>query len=79
VEIGTPEELFLKPRHTFVGHFIGSPGMNLLPCELSDGAVVFAGHPIRLNKILPDPSSSSHLQLGVRPEFVRLSSKGIPA
>ena len=22
-----------KPRHTFVGHFIGSPGMNLLPCE----------------------------------------------
>ena len=30
VQIGTPVELFEKPRHTFVGHFIGSPGMNLL-------------------------------------------------
>ena len=37
VQIGTPEELFSKPRHTFVGHFIGSPGMNLLPCEWNDG------------------------------------------
>jgi glycerol transport system ATP-binding protein len=30
VQSGTPIELFEKPRHTFVGHFIGSPGMNLL-------------------------------------------------
>ena len=46
VQIGTPEELFSKPRHTFVGHFIGSPGMNLLPCEWNDGGEVFAGHRI---------------------------------
>ena len=32
VQIGTQEELFSKPRPTFVGHFIGSLGMNLLPC-----------------------------------------------
>ena len=25
VQIGTPEKLFLEPRHTFVGHFIVSP------------------------------------------------------
>ena len=31
VQVGTPKELFEKPEHTFVGHFIGSPGMNLLP------------------------------------------------
>ncbi len=30
VQIGTPAELFEKPEHTFVGYFIGSPGMNLL-------------------------------------------------
>ena len=29
VQIGTPVELFERPRHTFVGHFIGSPGMNI--------------------------------------------------
>ena len=34
VQIGTPVELFERPRHTFVGHFIGSPGMNVLPCEI---------------------------------------------
>jgi glycerol transport system ATP-binding protein len=32
VQIGTPEDLFERPQHTFVGHFIGSPGMNVLPC-----------------------------------------------
>ena len=34
VQIGTPVELFERPEHTFVGHFIGSPGMNVLPCEV---------------------------------------------
>ena len=29
VQIGTPVELFERPAHTFVGHFIGSPGMNV--------------------------------------------------
>ena len=37
VQIGTPVELFERPQHTFVGHFIGSPGMNVLPCEVRDG------------------------------------------
>ena len=35
VQTGTPEELFERPAHTFVGHFIGSPGMNILPCTVS--------------------------------------------
>ena len=34
VQIGTPAELFEKPSHTFVGYFIGSPGMNLMPAEI---------------------------------------------
>src|SRR5882672_2141272 len=29
VQIGTPEDLFERPEHTFVGYFIGSPGMNV--------------------------------------------------
>ncbi len=29
VQIGTPAELFERPKHTFVGYFIGSPGMNV--------------------------------------------------
>ncbi len=38
VQVGTASELFERPRHTFVGHFIGSPGMNFLPAELLPGA-----------------------------------------
>src|SRR5690349_4565756 len=36
VQSGTPQELFEAPSHTFVGHFIGSPGMNFLPCRLGE-------------------------------------------
>ncbi|TIW39645.1 MAG: ABC transporter ATP-binding protein, partial [Mesorhizobium sp.] len=31
VQIGSPAELFERPKHTFVGYFIGSPGMNVMP------------------------------------------------
>ena len=31
VQVGSASDLFERPRHTFVGHFIGSPGMNFLP------------------------------------------------
>jgi glycerol transport system ATP-binding protein len=35
VQVGSADELFERPRHTFVGHFIGSPGMNFLPVAAS--------------------------------------------
>ena len=43
VQTGTPVELFEKPKHTFVGHFIGSPGMNIIPCKLSNGIAAIDG------------------------------------
>ncbi|MCY4285900.1 MAG: ABC transporter ATP-binding protein [Thiotrichales bacterium] len=46
VQVGTPVELFERPRHTFVGHFIGSPGMNVLPCTVDGAEAVFDGVPI---------------------------------
>jgi glycerol transport system ATP-binding protein len=77
VQIGTPRELFEQPRHTFVGHFIGSPGMNVLPVALDNGKPVFAGQPIAVANPVED--GSGKLELGVRPEFVRLAASGIPA
>lgn len=38
VQIGSADQLFEKPQHTFVGHFIGSPGMNFLPAGIVPGA-----------------------------------------
>ena len=37
VQVGSAAELFERPQHTFVGHFIGSPGMNFLPARWNGG------------------------------------------
>jgi glycerol transport system ATP-binding protein len=78
VQVGSPVELFERPRHTFVGHFIGSPGMNILPCEVSDGAVLFAGQRVDLENPPTAPLNGRHTEIGVRPEFVGLDRHGIP-
>ena len=77
VQAGTPVELFERPRHTFVGHFIGSPGMNLLPCDLSDGVPRFAGQAIQTAAPVRADVAAQLLQIGVRPEFVRFADAGI--
>ena len=78
VQTGTPVELFERPRHTFVGHFIGSPGMNILPCEVVDGVARFAGLPIRTANAGVRPPAGARTEIGVRPEFVRFAPAGIP-
>jgi glycerol transport system ATP-binding protein len=76
VQIGTPVELFERPAHTFVGHFIGSPGMNVLPCEIRDGAAVIQN--MRL-ATANRAGGSGRMEIGIRPEFIRLSDAGLPA
>ncbi|MFM8465819.1 MAG: ABC transporter ATP-binding protein [Burkholderiaceae bacterium] len=70
VQIGIAQALFEAPEHTFVGYFIGNPGMNLLPCSLRDGRVLISG----TDSSLPAPASldigAGQLTLGVRPEYV---------
>ena len=77
VQVGTPVELFEKPRHTFVGHFIGSPGMNILPCEIARGDVLFDGERIAVESAPDRAPGPASLELGVRPEFVRFSAEGM--
>jgi glycerol transport system ATP-binding protein len=78
VQVGTPVELFERPRHTFVGHFIGSPGMNVLPCEVEDGVARFAGVPVATAGPAPGAVRGARTEIGVRPEFVRFAERGIP-
>ncbi len=78
VQIGTPIELFEKPHHTFVGHFIGSPGMNLLACEVKGGKAFVDGMPIETENAAAYTGSGKTLQLGIRPEFVRFAEEGLP-
>lgn len=74
---GTPQELFEKPAYAFVGHFVGSPGMNLLPCRLDGAHAVFDGGRL---EVPPAVAKTAHAQrseitLGIRPEFLRLHGR----
>lgn len=79
VQIGTPEELFDEPKHTFVGYFIGSPGMNILPVEVSGNKAKIGSHTVSLKGGYSDLTGK--IELGIRPEFISLtnSDSGIPA
>ncbi|MCG7504002.1 ABC transporter ATP-binding protein [Mesorhizobium retamae] len=75
VQIGTPAELFERPKHTFVGYFIGSPGMNVLPVEVEGKTAKFGSLAIVLPGA-PEKTGGS-MELGIRPEYVRLGRVGI--
>lgn len=77
VQIGTPAELFERPSHTFVGYFIGSPGMNVMPVKVS-GATATVGDQTLALPGTPKLSGQGKIELGIRPEFVRLGREGMP-
>src|SRR3984957_19741919 len=70
VQSGTPAELFDKPAHTFVGYFIGSPGMNIVPAEVRGREARIDGHTIALKRSYDSLPSGAKIEIGVRPEFV---------
>ena len=70
VQSGTPAELFDKPAHTFVGYFIGSPGMNIVPAEVRGREARIDGHVIALNRSYDGLPAGAKIEIGVRPEFV---------
>ena len=75
-QVDTPEKLYNNPINLFVAGFIGSPAMNILPCELIDGdenpkinigesSIACTGIMRELiRKLNPDRK----LQIGIRPE-----------
>ena len=71
VQIGSADALFERPAHTFVGHFIGSPGMNFLAARSAAGGLRVADHDMPMPDGLKLPDGE--LKLGVRPEYVELA------
>ena len=77
VQIGTPQELFERPQHTFVGYFIGSPGMNVISADITGKVANVHGTSLALNRGYKDLNGK--VELGVRPEFVALTKgDGLP-
>jgi len=70
-QIGTPDELFETPAHQFVGHFIGSPGMNFLECEWHAGTARVGGVALESSSTTA-PGTHQSLSMGIRPEYVQV-------
>ncbi|HEV2677507.1 MAG TPA: ABC transporter ATP-binding protein [Aliidongia sp.] len=75
VQIGSPADLFERPEHTFVGYFIGSPGMNFMPAEVHGTTALVEGHRLPLGQAYP-PLPAGRIQVGIRPDFAMLSRDG---
>ena len=72
VQVGSPSELFERPKTTFVGYFIGAPAMNFFNChavsvnKLSIGSAEITSG-TDLSKVGRAP-----LKLGIRSEYIRI-------
>ena len=78
VQSGTPVDLFERPQHTFVGHFIGSPGMNLLPAQVDGRTVRIGALAIDAGAANGTLPAGARIEVGVRPEFVSFADAGLP-
>ncbi|HWA42834.1 MAG TPA: ABC transporter ATP-binding protein [Hypericibacter adhaerens] len=77
-QIGTPEEIYRRPRNRFVAEFIGDPPINLIACEVQTGggqvAVTTAGH--RGLVLGRGSAPAGRHWLGIRPHDIRIGTGG---
>src|SRR5690606_5547987 len=60
----------------FVGYFIGSPGMNVLPVKVEGNIALVGDRAVHLPG-LPKGDPAAITELGVRPEHVRVGREGM--
>ena len=64
-QVGTPRELYRRPRNLFVAQFIGSPKMNVVPCTAEAGRFRLEGGG---GGTFDGAGGPAHL--GIRPEHI---------
>lgn len=71
------DELVDKPKHPYVGYFIGSPGMNFLSCSLSDSKLDFGEFTLKISEgeksVLE--KKDTKFKVGIRPEVLCVSTR----
>jgi multiple sugar transport system ATP-binding protein len=72
VQIGTPVDIYDRPATTFVAQLVGTPRINLVNANYSDGALHLTDSVhVRTPKSLP-----ASLLVGIRPEDVQIQPDG---
>jgi multiple sugar transport system ATP-binding protein len=71
-QVGTPQELYGRPRNLFVAGFIGAPPMNFMLGQVTDGTLGFPLGEIPLGQLGPEAADAAadagRVVVGVRPE-----------
>lgn len=70
-QTGTPLELYRRPANRFVAGFIGSPAMNFLQAKVDKQGVSVCDR-----VVCQVDTVSGNLELGVRPEHLRIDENG---
>lgn len=73
-QVGTPDDVYLRPKTRFVAEFIGSPSINLLSGTINDQSLVVRQGHITLRN--PLGKEVKDVQVGIRPEGVLISQTG---
>ena len=69
-QVGTPQEIYNRPRDTFVAGFVGSPAMNLLDAELNGGRIAAMAGTLELPFDRATTKDSGRVTLGIRSEDI---------
>jgi multiple sugar transport system ATP-binding protein len=81
-QVGPPMEIYSRPANQFVAQFVGSPAMTLAPVSRVDGRSEFAslklgdGTVVKTKVLRSALPADGELRIGMRPEAVRVGSKG---
>jgi len=69
IQVGTPEEIYYQPKHTFVAGFVGNPPANLLTVESDGTRLTIDGKSLEAPiELLHRISNKRRFVLGFRPE-----------
>jgi len=75
VQFDTVENIYQEPNTTFVGVFIGSPGMNILEGYNKGDVIDLEDFSIKLPQNMKIPENIKKVKVGIRPEHVEVSNK----
>jgi multiple sugar transport system ATP-binding protein len=72
-QVDCPLNLYDHPKNKFVAGFIGSPAMNLLEADITEGGADVGGYKIPLQRTLLDKAGNDKtITVGVRPEAFKV-------
>ncbi len=74
-QVGAPKELYSRPQNVFVAGFIGSPAMNVMSAQVTEGGARFGTAVLPVDRAtLAD--AGAEVSIGLRPEDLEIRRAG---